>query len=158
METFGRNLHSHSAEEWWYPKGDIFSMGIVFFQLMIGQVPNGEVIGVLQTTGETEEVGGEIGDGCLGTTPRGSFQIPFLKLQRRELPWEVWHELWREHHFQAPLFPPQDILKIFCWRKNQTTIYLWKKAGSSTSYRNFGSTTNQNSRTVTAAKVDKNRP
>lgn len=41
--------------EWWYPKGDIFSMGIVFFQLMIGQVPSGDVIGVLQTTGENEE-------------------------------------------------------------------------------------------------------
>lgn len=30
-------------------------MGIVFFQLMIGQVPNGEVMGVLQTSGKSEQ-------------------------------------------------------------------------------------------------------
>lgn len=41
--------------ELWYPKGDVFSMGIVFFQLMIGQVPNGEVMGVLQTSGKSEQ-------------------------------------------------------------------------------------------------------
>lgn len=41
--------------EHWYPKGDIFSMGIVFFQLMIGQVPNGEVLGILQTSGRSEQ-------------------------------------------------------------------------------------------------------
>ena len=35
--------------------GDVFSMGIVFFQLMIGQVPNGEVMGVLQTSGKSEQ-------------------------------------------------------------------------------------------------------
>eukprot|EP00929_Paragymnodinium_shiwhaense_P061869 TRINITY_DN30907_c0_g1_i1.p1 TRINITY_DN30907_c0_g1~~TRINITY_DN30907_c0_g1_i1.p1 ORF type:complete len:940 (+),score=214.68 TRINITY_DN30907_c0_g1_i1:158-2977(+) len=34
----------------WYPRGDIFSMGIVFFQLLSGQVPTagGTVAGVLQ--------------------------------------------------------------------------------------------------------------
>ena len=30
-------------------------MGVVFFQLMVGQVPNGEVLGVLQTSGDHEE-------------------------------------------------------------------------------------------------------
>ena len=38
-------------------QGDIFSMGIVFFQLMIGQVPNGEVLGILQTSGRSEQDG-----------------------------------------------------------------------------------------------------
>jgi len=33
--------------ERWFPRGDVFSMGIVFFQLMIGQVPNKNVRGVL---------------------------------------------------------------------------------------------------------------
>mmetsp|Transcript_68489 Transcript_68489/g.210016 ORF Transcript_68489/g.210016 Transcript_68489/m.210016 type:complete len:337 (-) Transcript_68489:91-1101(-) len=34
----------------WYPLGDIYSMGITFFQLMVGQVPSstGSVMGVLQ--------------------------------------------------------------------------------------------------------------
>lgn len=34
----------------WYPLGDVFSMGVVFFQLMVGQVPSatGSVLGVLQ--------------------------------------------------------------------------------------------------------------
>ncbi|CAJ1401613.1 unnamed protein product [Effrenium voratum] len=41
--------------EWWYPKGDIFSTGIMFFQLMIGQVPGDEVLGVLQTDGDRDE-------------------------------------------------------------------------------------------------------
>lgn len=36
---------------WWYPRGDIFSMGVTFFQLIIGRIPSGDgtVIGVLQT-------------------------------------------------------------------------------------------------------------
>lgn len=42
-------------------------MGIVFFQLMIGQVPSGDVIGVLQTTGENEEV--PVRTGCRGCCP-----------------------------------------------------------------------------------------
>jgi len=43
--------------EWWYPRGDIFSMGITFFQLMIGQVPNdaNSIMGILQTPGDREE-------------------------------------------------------------------------------------------------------
>ncbi|CAE7207790.1 CPK2 [Symbiodinium pilosum] len=40
---------------WWYPRGDIFSLGITIFQIMIGQVPNGDVLGILQTEGEREE-------------------------------------------------------------------------------------------------------
>jgi len=36
---------------WWYPRGDIFSMGVTFLQLIIGQTPSGDgsVLGVLQT-------------------------------------------------------------------------------------------------------------
>ena len=44
-----------SCSRWWYPRGDVFSMGVVFFQLMVGQVPNGEALGVLQTDGDNEE-------------------------------------------------------------------------------------------------------
>lgn len=40
---------------WWYPRGDIFSLGITIFQMMIGQVPNDDVLGILQTEGEREE-------------------------------------------------------------------------------------------------------
>lgn len=39
---------------WWYPRGDVFSMGICFFQLMIGKVPNGSTMGILQTDGDEE--------------------------------------------------------------------------------------------------------
>lgn len=41
--------------------GDIFSMGIVFFQLMVGQVPNGDVMGILQTSGKSEQDPGDPG-------------------------------------------------------------------------------------------------
>ncbi|CAK0902509.1 unnamed protein product [Prorocentrum cordatum] len=35
---------------WWYPRGDIFSMGVTFLQLVIGRTPSGDgtVLGVLQ--------------------------------------------------------------------------------------------------------------
>jgi len=38
----------------WYPLGDIFSMGVMFFQLMVGQVPSssGSVMGCLQPCGD----------------------------------------------------------------------------------------------------------
>ena len=61
---------SAASEEWWYPKGDIFSMGIVFFQMMIGQVPNGEIIGVLQTSGRAEEARSFL-------LSEHQFQVPF---------------------------------------------------------------------------------
>jgi len=34
--------------ERWYPKGDVFSLGITFFQLIIGRVPQIGVLGILQ--------------------------------------------------------------------------------------------------------------
>mmetsp|Transcript_7223 Transcript_7223/g.20031 ORF Transcript_7223/g.20031 Transcript_7223/m.20031 type:complete len:625 (-) Transcript_7223:116-1990(-) len=43
---------------WWYPRGDVFSMGITFFQLMVGQVPRDDnsIWGVLQGSGGTETI------------------------------------------------------------------------------------------------------
>jgi len=43
---------------WWYPRGDVFSMGITFFQLMVGQVPadDNSVAGVLQISGRTQTI------------------------------------------------------------------------------------------------------
>lgn len=54
-------------EEQWYPRGDVFSLGIVFFQLMTGQVPSkdGRRPGVLYGNGD----------------PRGA-------ARRGDLPWE----------------------------------------------------------------------
>merc|ERR1740138_632412 len=42
----------------WYPKGDVFSMGIVFFQLMVGSVPTNDSndIGIWGPAQEDEDI------------------------------------------------------------------------------------------------------
>eukprot|EP00929_Paragymnodinium_shiwhaense_P031848 TRINITY_DN17760_c0_g1_i2.p1 TRINITY_DN17760_c0_g1~~TRINITY_DN17760_c0_g1_i2.p1 ORF type:complete len:290 (+),score=68.32 TRINITY_DN17760_c0_g1_i2:198-1067(+) len=42
--------------EWWYPLGDIWSLGITFFQIMIGQIPSDEIDGILQLDGDDDYI------------------------------------------------------------------------------------------------------
>lgn len=83
----------------WYPVGDMFSMGITFFQLMVGRVPSsrGSQLGVLQPSFDYDAL---MNAGLAAQLPWQTFPSKMDKL--RDLVALMTHRE-KEHRLRAPL-------------------------------------------------------